>query len=479
VDDAAAGAAVLERLRSVMDPEIPRDIVSLGMVKGVLVEGGVARIAVELTTPSCPLKDRIRSEVEAAARLVPGIASVEVAFTASVAARGPGLPLPNQARLGSIRNVVAVASGKGGVGKSTVASNLALALAADGSAVGLLDADIYGPSQPLLFGLTGIEPVVKEGKIHPPVAHGIAVMSMGFLVKDGQSVVWRGPMIHKALAQFFDDVAWGPLDYLVVDLPPGTGDAQLSLCQLVPMSGAVMVTTPQEVALIDVRKGADMFRRLKVPVLGLVENMSWFVCPCCGTRSDIFDHGGGEREAERWGVPFLGGIPIDPRVRQGGDAGVPVILSHPESESAAAFRAVARAVAGRVSVEVLGRGPSRGARLRAGDAGTAPAPRRHRRRGVGRARRRSRGAVPRAPLRGPRGDRRRRRGRRGGRHGRPRDAGGAREPRDGPRAAAREGREGRRRRRRRRPADPGCERAAPGASADGAALAVPPPAATA
>jgi ATP-binding protein involved in chromosome partitioning len=354
VADAAPDAAVREAMRSVIDPELHRDIVSLGMLKGVDVADGVARIAVELTTPSCPLKDRIKADVEEAALRVPGIRSVEVAFTANVAGRGSELPLPNAARLGAIRNVIAVASGKGGVGKSTVAANLALALAADGASVGLLDADIYGPSQPLLFGVVGKDPEVRQGKILPLKSHGISLMSMGFLVKEGQSVVWRGPMIHKALAQFFDDCLWGALDYLVVDLPPGTGDAQLSLCQLVPITGAVMVTTPQEVALIDVRKGADMFRRLKVPILGLIENMSWFVCPCCGTRSDIFDHGGGEREAAKWNVPFLGGVPIDPKVRAAGDEGVPVVLSHPESESAAAFRFVARAVAGRVSVEVLG-----------------------------------------------------------------------------------------------------------------------------
>jgi ATP-binding protein involved in chromosome partitioning len=348
---------VFEAMRSVIDPEIHRDIVSLGMLKSVNVDGaGAATVAVELTTPACPLKETIRKDVDAAASAIVGVTSVTVHFTANVAARGGdgGLPLPNAARLRGIRNVVAVASGKGGVGKSTVAANLAAALHADGARVGLLDADIYGPSQPMMFGLQGKTPkVTPEGRILPLEAHGIRLMSIGFLIEEGKSVVWRGPLIHKALSQFFDDVDWGELDYLVVDLPPGTGDAQLSLCQLVPMTGAVMVTTPQQVALIDVRKGIDMFRKLRVPVLGLIENMSTFICPCCGTRSDIFDHGGGERAAKTWDVPYLGEIPIDPRVRACGDSGVPAVITHPESEVADAFRYVARAVAGRVSVEVL------------------------------------------------------------------------------------------------------------------------------
>ncbi|MHC4924012.1 MAG: Mrp/NBP35 family ATP-binding protein [Planctomycetota bacterium] len=347
---------VREALATVNDPELHRDLVSLGMIKEVAFDGGRVTIGVELTTPACPLKETIEKDVTAAVGAVDGIDEVAVTFSANVASRGGegGLPVPNAARLGQIRNVIAVASGKGGVGKSTVAANLALALRETGARVGLLDADIYGPSQPLMFGLRGKQPeVTTEQKILPLEAHGISLMSIGFLVEEGKSVVWRGPLIHKALSQFFDDVLWGPIDYLVVDLPPGTGDAQLSLCQLVPMTGAVMVTTPQEVALIDVRKGADMFRKLNVPVLGVVENMSTFICPECGTQADIFDRGGGERAAGEWSVPFLGGIPIDPKVRAGGDSGVPVVLTHPESEVADSFRAVARAVAGRVSVEVL------------------------------------------------------------------------------------------------------------------------------
>ncbi len=351
--DEALRDEIHERLRGVMDPEIHRDIVSLGMVKAIDAADGAVALTIELTTPACPLKETIQADVEKA--LAPlGLRSLAVRFTANVASRSGGLPLPSQARLGGIRNVLAVASGKGGVGKSTVAANLALALRDEGARVGLMDADIYGPSQPLMFGLSGRQPdVTPEGKIVPLVGHGVTLMSIGFLVEAGRSIVWRGPLIHKALTQFFDDVLWGDLDYLVVDLPPGTGDAQLSLCQLVPLTGSVMVTTPQEVALIDVRKGADMFRKLNVPILGVIENMSSFICPCCGTRSDIFDHGGGERLARELGCAFLGAIPIDPRVRAAGDAGVPVVLSHPESDVAASFRSVARSLAGRVSVEVL------------------------------------------------------------------------------------------------------------------------------
>jgi ATP-binding protein involved in chromosome partitioning len=338
---------------AVPDPEAGRDLASLGMVKSVRAAGGAVAVTVELTTPACPHRGPLGEAVRAAAAGVEGVRSVEVRLEASVRGR-QGPPPPNAARVGGIRNVIAVASGKGGVGKSTVAANLALALRDEGARVALMDADLYGPSQPTMFGLQGRQPeVTADERIVPLRAHGIDIISIGFLVEAGRSVVWRGPMIHKALAQFFEDVAWGECDYLVVDLPPGTGDAQLSLCQLVPLSGAVMVTTPQEVSLVDVRKGADMFRRVKVPILGVVENMSTFVCPSCGTETAIFDRGGGERTAKEWGVPFLGGIPIDPRVRASGDAGLPVVLSDPESEPALAFRRAARALACRVSVQVL------------------------------------------------------------------------------------------------------------------------------
>jgi ATP-binding protein involved in chromosome partitioning len=351
------GGDLAERVRgaleSVRDPALAGDLVSLGMVEAVEAAGGAVSVTVRLTTHACPRRAEFEREIREAAAAVPGVGSVEVRLTADTAWRREN-PAPNAARLGGVRNCVAVASGKGGVGKSTVAANLALALRDEGARVGLMDADVYGPSQPLMFGLQGKQPKVSGGdRIEPLEAHGIRILSMGNLVEEGRSVVWRGPMIHKALAQFFDDVLWGDLDYLLVDLPPGTGDAQLSLSQLVPLVGAVVVTTPQEVSLIDVRKAGDMFRRVRVPVLGVIENMSTFVCPCCSTETAIFDRGGGERVAKEWGVPLLGSIPIDPSVRAAGDAGVPAVLAHPESAAATAFRRAARALACRVSVEVL------------------------------------------------------------------------------------------------------------------------------
>jgi ATP-binding protein involved in chromosome partitioning len=350
--------AVRAAVGAVEDPEVHRPMGDLGMIGEVEAEGGAVSVVVALTTPACPLRAPIEKSVREAALAVPGVTSVAVRFTADVVYR-KNLEIPNAVRLGGIRNVLAVAAGKGGVGKSTVAANLALALRDEGARVAVMDADIYGPSMPLMFGLTGRQPeITPEGKLVPLQGHGIGVMSMGILIEAGKSVVWRGPMIHKALQQFFEDVLWGEIDYLVVDLPPGTGDAQLSLCQLVPLTGSILVTTPQEVALIDVRKAADMFRKVRVPILGVVENMSTFVCPCCKTETAIFDRGGGERAAKSWEVPFLGGIPIDPAIRAAGDAGVPVVLSHPESETAMAFRRVARAVACSLSVEVLtGKGP--------------------------------------------------------------------------------------------------------------------------
>jgi ATP-binding protein involved in chromosome partitioning len=351
-------SAVRAAVGAVEDPEIRRPLADLGMLKAVASEGGAVSVVVELTTPACPHRAPIEKAVREAALAVPGVKSVAVRFTANVAFRA-NLPVPNAVRLGSIRNVLAVAAGKGGVGKSTVAANVALALRDEGARVAVMDADVYGPSMPLMFGLQGRQPEINAaGKLLPLQGHGVGVMSMGLLIEEGKSVVWRGPMIHKALQQFFEDVLWGELDYLVVDLPPGTGDAQLSLSQLVPLTGSLVVTTPQEVSLIDVRKAVDMFRKVRVPVLGVVENMSSFICPCCRTETAIFDRGGGERAAKSWGVPFLGGIPIDPSIRAAGDAGVPVVLAHPESEAATAFRRVARAIACRLSVEVLtGKGP--------------------------------------------------------------------------------------------------------------------------
>ncbi len=340
--------AVARALAGVPEPELGKSLGELGMVRGLELTGTKLWAKIQLTTPACPLKDQIQGDVEKAVRPL-GVTSVEIEWDADVAAnRGP-----DQSKAPGIRNVIAVASGKGGVGKSTVAVNLAAALHLEGARVGLMDVDIYGPSIPLMTGTQDVKPRQREGRILPVEAHGLKLLSMGYLVPAGQAVVWRGPMLHKAITQFFEDCEWGEIDYLVVDLPPGTGDVQLSLSQIFPLTGAVMVTTPQQVALIDVVKGANMFERVNVPLLGVIENMSYFVCPCCATRSEIFSHGGGRRAAKEHGWPFLGEIPIDPSVRVGGDEGTPVVISHPASAVAKAFRETARALAGKVSQAVL------------------------------------------------------------------------------------------------------------------------------
>ena len=247
----------------------------------------------------------------------------------------------------NVKHVIAISSGKGGVGKSTVAANLAVALALSGAKIGLMDADVYGPNIPMMMGVTK-PPEQQDGKIKPAESHGVKLISMGFFVPEETAVVWRGPMIHTTIQQFLRDVIWGELDYLLIDLPPGTGDAQLTLTQLVPICGAVTVTTPQEVALHDVRKGMMMFQKVNVPLLGIIENMSYFVCGHCGERTEIFSHGGGERAAEKLGVSFLGRIPIDPAIRAGGDAGVPIVIADPTSPQAAAFRQIASTLAARI-----------------------------------------------------------------------------------------------------------------------------------
>ncbi len=340
---------VLAALTKVREPELGGNIVERGMVKGVEIHGEKLWLRIELTTPACPLKDEIRGAIEAALAPLGVALPVEIHWDAQVAqSQGPDV-----SRAPGIRNVIAIASGKGGVGKSTVAVNIAASLALDGARVGLMDVDIYGPSIPLMTGTEGSKPEIREGRLQPVVAHGMKLLSMGYLVPAGQAVVWRGPMLHKAITQFFEDCDWGDLDYLVVDLPPGTGDVQLSLSQVFPLTGAVMVTTPQPVALIDVVKGANMFERVNVPLLGVVENMSFYLCPCCGTRSEIFAHGGGRQTAKEHGWPFLGEIPIDPSVRVGGDVGTPVVISHPDSAVAKSFRDTARTLAGKVSQTVL------------------------------------------------------------------------------------------------------------------------------
>ncbi|UCC89030.1 MAG: Mrp/NBP35 family ATP-binding protein [Anaerolineales bacterium] len=339
-------AQVMQALSHVIEPELHKDLVTLNMVRDLKISQGTVDFTIMLTTPACPLKNQMEEEARAAAMSIPGVKAVNVSFDASV---------PGDRRLLSkmdigVKNAIAVASGKGGVGKSTMATNLALALAQSGATVGLLDADIYGPNIPLMMGVHE-RPRAANGRILPPQGYGIKLMSMGFLVEEDTPIIWRGPMIHSALRQFLSDVEWGDLDYLVVDLPPGTGDASLSLAQSLSLTGAIIVTTPQDVALADVVKGIGMFAHLEVPVLGVIENMSYFVCGHCGERTDIFSHGGGRVVARRMNVPFLGDVPIDPVVRAGGDSGEPVVISEPESPAAIAISEIATKVAAAISVQ--------------------------------------------------------------------------------------------------------------------------------
>jgi ATP-binding protein involved in chromosome partitioning len=318
------------------------------MVKSVAIDGGKVRVGIELTTPACPSKADITSAVETALAAVPGVASVEVALSARVVGRPNH---PSNPRLPGVKNIIAVAAGKGGVGKSTGATNRAAALSRLGSEVGILDADVYGPSIPQMMGVPEVPTSAETDKrIIPAIHHGMKVISIGFFVERGGAVMWRGPMVGKLLQQFIEDVQWGELDYLIIDLPPGTGDAQLSLAQLLPITGALMVTTPQEVSVIDVEKALAMWRKVEVPVLGLVENMSGYACPNCGHHDDIFLHGGGRKLAEREKIAFLGQIPLQGSISRGSDAGTPVVLSDPQSKVARTFFDIASAVACLLSV---------------------------------------------------------------------------------------------------------------------------------
>jgi ATP-binding protein involved in chromosome partitioning len=339
---------VLEQLSTVQDPDLHRDLVSLGMIQDLAIQGTAVNFAIVLTTPACPVKNDMKEWCRAAVARLPWVQEVNVDLRSqTVAGRtvGQGQLIPK------VKNVIAVASGKGGVGKTTTSVNVSVALAETGARVGLLDADIYGPNIPLMMGIQGKpEMQSQEGRIDPLSRFGIKLMSIGFFLDENNPVIWRGPMVHGAIQQFLRDVDWGELDYLVVDLPPGTGDAPLSLAQLVPMSGAVIVTTPQDVALQDVSKGMAMFRKLEVPLIGVIENMSYFVCPNCDSRHEIFGRGGGEKIALHYGVPFLGKIPLQGEVREGGDEGRPIMVTQPRSVVAEAFRAVAGAIAQQVSI---------------------------------------------------------------------------------------------------------------------------------
>ncbi len=338
---------ILNALKAVKYPGYSRDIVSFGLVKQIAVNAGAATVQLELTSANKDVAAQLKGAVEQVLKSMPGVtmAYVEVRMPANGPAAAPGGPNPfaNQNRVPGLRRIVAVASGKGGVGKSTCSVNLACALRHLGASVGLLDCDIYGPSIPLMMGIKQRPTINDEEKMVPPANHGVKLMSMGFLLDGDQPVIWRGPMIQKTIQQFFQAVAWGELDYLLVDLPPGTGDAQLSLCQTVPLDGGVIVTTPQEASLGVVRKGIAMFEKVNVPILGLVENMSYFTAPG-GQRVEIFGHGGGRLEAERQKVPFLGEVPIYTEIRAGGDEGQPVVVTSPNDPPAQAFIAVARAL---------------------------------------------------------------------------------------------------------------------------------------
>ncbi|MCB0217995.1 MAG: Mrp/NBP35 family ATP-binding protein [Chloroflexi bacterium] len=345
---------VIAALSTVNDPEIHRDLVSLGMVRDIAIDGGAVRFTVVLTTPACPLKQTIEDDCRAAVGAIPGVGSVRVDWDAQVPRDNR---LTSQLNVG-VRNAIAVGSGKGGVGKSSVAVNLAVALARQGASVGLMDADVYGPNVPMMMGVEGERPVSRDGKrIEPIEAHGVKMISIGFLVDAKTPLVWRGPMLHGAIRQFLGDVNWGDLDYLIIDLPPGTGDVQLSLTQAIPLTGAVIVTTPQAVSKADVVKSIAMFQleQIDVPVLGVIENMSGFVAPDTGTVYDIFGRGGGPEVAEQMGIAFLGEVPIDPAMRICGDAGQPMLLAHPESPASIALDAIAHKLAAAVSVMNLNR----------------------------------------------------------------------------------------------------------------------------
>lgn len=338
---------VLKELSKVQEPELHKDLVSLNMIQELKINGSSVSFKVILTTPACPLRNIIEKEARQAVLAIPGVEEVTISMDASVPSDGRPRGLLNL----PVKNAVAIASGKGGVGKSTVAVNVAVALAQSGAAVGLLDADIYGPNIPTMMGVKRL-PAPQDGKLVPAETFGVRMMSIGFLVKPGQPLIWRGPMLHSAIRQFLADVTWGALDYLIIDLPPGTGDAQLSLAQSVPLSGGVIVTLPQQVSLEDASRGLAMFKELQVPILGVVENMSYLQLPD-GQKMEIFGKGGGMQLATAAGVPFLGGIPMESEVREGGDCGVPIVVSKPETPAAMALRNLAGQIAAQLSISAL------------------------------------------------------------------------------------------------------------------------------
>jgi ATP-binding protein involved in chromosome partitioning len=341
---------VLDALRQIQDPDLHKDIVTLGFIKDLKIDAGNVSFRIVLTTPACPVKEEMEGAAKELVSALPGVQSVSVKMDAEVP-KGRGIG--EKVSVPGVRNIIAVSSGKGGVGKSTVAVNVAVSLALDGARVGLMDADVYGPNVPIMLGASEARPEVEVNKLIPIEAYGVRIMSMAFLQPGDKPMIVRGPILHGLVKQFLSDVKWGELDYLIVDMPPGTGDVQLSLAQLVPVQGAVLVTTPQDVAIADVRRALRMFETVAIPILGVVENMSYFIAPDTGNRYEIFGAGGGEKLASMYGVPFLGSIPLGIGVREGGDKGVPIVVSQPDSPQAQAFRRVAEEVARQVSIEAM------------------------------------------------------------------------------------------------------------------------------
>ena len=342
--------AVLDALRSVMDPDLRRDIVSLGFVKNLVIDQGNVSLTIELTTPACPVREELQGLAEEAIRAMPGVGEIKIEMTAQVRQREePGDLIPG------VKHAIAIASGKGGVGKSTVTINLAVALAETGARVGLMDADVYGPSIPMMMGIPDERPLTSSSKILPIERYGLKMMSLGFLLEEGQAVLWRGPMVAGTVKQLLADVDWGELDYLLVDLPPGTGDAPMSLAQLAPLTGVVIVTTPHHVAANIAGKSVHLFRRLNSPIMGVVENMAGFVCPNCGEVTRIFSGMTGEELAVKIGVPFLGSVPLDPLVSKASEDGVPSLLAYPDRPQAAEFRAMAGRLAAQASIIAMSR----------------------------------------------------------------------------------------------------------------------------
>jgi len=348
-------STILEVLRPVEDPELRKSLVELNMIRNVKVDGGNVSFTLVLTTPACPLRQFIVEDCERAVKTLPGVENINVEVTSETPQQKG---LPDRTGIDGVKNILAITSGKGGVGKSTVAVNVAVALAQAGAKVGLIDADIYGPNAPTMMGLASAKVMVQSGGqgdiLEPAFNHGVKLVSMGFLIDPDQPVMWRGPMLNGIIRQFLYQVQWGDLDYLIVDMPPGTGDAQLTLAQAVPMAGAVIVTTPQTVALIDARRGLRMFQQLQVPILGIVENMSYFIPPDLPDRQyDIFGSGGGEKTSQELGLPLLGCIPLEMSLREGGDRGIPIVVADPESASARALVAIAQQIAAKVSIAAL------------------------------------------------------------------------------------------------------------------------------